>query len=59
VKVEHTKDVYALLSTATMGVPALKRFAYKASKSLTKMHRQKLNITLKRLPEGGLFLLPS
>jgi formate dehydrogenase iron-sulfur subunit len=36
VKVEHTKDVYALLSTATMGVPALKRVAYNASKALTK-----------------------
>jgi len=35
-KAEKTKDVYALLSTATMGIPLLKRFAYKASKSLAK-----------------------
>jgi len=35
-KVESTKDVYALLSTFTMGIPMLKRAAYKASKSISK-----------------------
>lgn len=35
-KVEATKDVYALLSTFTMGIPMLKRAAYKASKSISK-----------------------
>jgi formate dehydrogenase iron-sulfur subunit len=35
-KIEATKDVYALLSSFTMGVPMLKRAAYKASKSLSK-----------------------
>ena len=34
--VEATNDVYALLSTFTMGIPILKKAAYKISKSLTK-----------------------
>ena len=35
-KAEATKDVYALLSSFTMGVPMLKRAAYKVSKSISK-----------------------
>jgi len=34
--VEATNDVYALLSNFAMGIPVLKRAAYKISKSLTK-----------------------
>ena len=34
--VEATNDVYALLSSFTMGIPMLKKAAYKISKSLTK-----------------------
>jgi hypothetical protein len=35
-RTESTKNVYALLSTFTFGVPVLKRAAYKVSKNLSK-----------------------
>lgn len=35
-QIESTNNVYALLSSFTLGVPALKRAAYKVSKSLSK-----------------------
>jgi len=35
-RVESTNDIYALLSTFTMGLPVLKRAAYKVSRTLSK-----------------------